>query len=425
MKKKVLVITYHFPPRPSVASLRMGGLAKYLPEYGWEPTIITAKLPGTPDPRYHVTETEDCDILLEWKKRLGLSADKTFREQLGQTDKNDTIVDGLLHIAKEILAYPDYNKNWYKYVIPVARETLKTGEYNAILSSAGPYTSHIIAHELKKEFGIPWIADFRDLWTQNPYFSYGRTRNFFEKRLELSTLSNADVITTISPPLAKDLTSLHTKSAYSIPNGFDPELQNPGVPVSEKFTITYTGRLYREKRDPEPLFRTLRKLIDRKKIQPQDIEINFWGPFEPWVKNQITTYDLDMIVHLHDSIPRNDAIEEQWRSQILLLLSWNNPHEEGVMTGKLFEYLAARRPILSLGYPRGAIKKLLSETNTGIIPETDEDLEKFLLEAYIQYKTEGQVRYCGIGTKINQYNHREMAHSFSELLNRVAEKRCK
>lgn len=423
MTKKVLVIAYHFPPRPSVASLRTQGLANYLPEYGWEPTIITAKLPGKPDPRYHVIETQDSDILLEWKRRFGLSSDKTFREQLGQTGKNDTIVDHLLQFTKEILAYPDYNKKWYTYVMPTARELLKTGEYDAILSSAGPYTSHVIAHDLKNEFGLPWIADFRDLWTQNPYFSYGRVRNFFEKRLERSTLSNADRITTVSLPLADNLANFHKISSHSIPNGFDPGIQNPGVPVSEKFTITYTGRLYREKRDPEPLFRTLRRLIDAKKIQPSDIEVNFWGPIEPWVKTQITANELDTIVHIYDSISRTDAIKEQWRSQVLLLLSWNDPREAGVLTGKIFEYLAAGRPVIALGYSHGAISNLLSDTRAGIVPENDEELEKILFAFYSQYKTEGRVRYCGIETEINKYSHREMAHSFAELLDQVSDKR--
>jgi len=415
MTKKVLIIAYHFPPRPSVASLRIQGLAKYLPEYGWEPTIITAKLPGKPDPRYHVIETQDSDILLEWKRRFGLSADKTFREQLGQTGKNDTIVDLLLQFAKEILAYPDYNKKWYSYVMPTARELLKTGEYEAILSSAGPYTSHIIAHDLKKEFGIPWIADFRDLWTQNQSYSYNSVRKFFESRLEISTLNNADAITTVSEPLAQKLRRLHHTPVYVITNGFDPEILNTSIPMTKKFTITYTGRIYRNVMNLEPLFRTIQKFLQNRVMDPSDIEINFWGSFEPWLKDMVLRYQLDHIVLIHNYVPRQEIIKIQRESQILLLLTWNDPDEQGILTGKIFEYLAARRPILAIGYAKGGIYEMLEDTRGGYIAETDIELESVLLDMYLKFKENGAVAYTGVNEKVQKYGHDEMARKFAEL----------
>jgi glycosyltransferase involved in cell wall biosynthesis len=417
--KKVLIISYFFPPRPGVASLRLGGLAKYLPEFGWEPTIITAKLPSHSDPRFHVIETKDSDILIEWKRRLGFSTDKTFREQLGQSEKKDTVIDFFLNCAKEILAYPDYNKGWYKYAMPVARELLENKKYNAIISSAGPYTSHIIAHDLKKHYNIRWIADFRDLWTQNPYFSYSRIRNFFEKKLEMNTLSMADAITTISQPLANDLQFLHKSPICVIPNGFDPNLLTRDISLTKKFTITYTGRLYRGKRDPEPLFRTLQKLINDKKIDSADVEIHFWGSFERWIRELVTHYHLDTIVRFHDPVPNKKSVEKQQGSQILLLLSWNNPREEGVLTGKLFEYLAARRPILSLGYSKGALSMLLDETHAGFSVENDREIEDAFLKFYAEFKNTGQVHYKGIDSEVQQYSHLEMARKFAKLLDQI------
>jgi hypothetical protein len=417
--KKVLIISYFFPPRPGVASLRLGGLAKYLPEFGWKPTILTAKLHSPSDPRYRVIETEDSDILIEWKRRLGFSPERTFRDQLGQTDKKDTYMDYLLNTAKEILAYPDYNKKWYRYALPVARDLLKREKFNAIISSAGPYTTHLIARELKKESGIPWIADFRDLWTQNHYYSYSRIRKYFETKLEVRTLMDADAITTVSYPLADKLRRIHHAPVFVVPNGFDPDLLNYDVAVTRKFSIVYTGRLYRGKRDPEPLFRVIKKFIDCKIMDPHDIDIQFWGFFEKWVQDLVEKYTLNSVVSIHGIIPHEQALEKQRCSQILLLLSWDDPSDEGVLTGKIFEYLAARRPVLFLGYSKGVIGDLLNDTQAGAMPGNEQELEEILKTFYRQFKVEGKVRYSGIDSRIILYTHKEMAYKLSTVLDEV------
>ena len=418
MVKKVLIITYHFPPRPSVASLRMGGLAKFLPEYGWKPTILTAKLPSPPDLRYHVIETKESDILVEWKERLGFSPDKTFRDQLGQTGKKDTYMDYLLYAAKDVLAYPDYNKKWYRYTLPVAREQLKREKFDAIFSSAGPYTVHLIARQLKKEFGIMWIADFRDLWTQNHYYSCSRIRKYFETKLEVRTLADADAITTTSYPFAEKLRQLHHAPVSVVPNGFDPELLNHRTLLIPKFSINYTGRLYRGKTDPELLFLVIRKLINEQQIDPSDVEIHFWGCGETWLQKLIDRYNLSTIVFIHDSVPREQALEIQRSSQLLLLLIWIDPKEE-VVVAKIFEYLAAKRPVLAIGPSQGAMPDLIHETNAGFVAESEQELQEILTTAYRQFKTEGKVHYAGIESEIRKYSHEEMAKKIAGVLNQL------
>jgi len=420
MVKKVLIITYFFPPRPGVASLRLGGLAKYLPEFGWEPTIITARLLASPDPLYRVIETEDSDVLIEWKRRLGFSVNKTFREELGETANKDTIIDFFLNCAKEILAYPDYNKGWYKYVILIASKVLESEKFDAIISSAGPYTGHIIAHDLKKESGIPWVADFRDLWTQNHNYLYSRVRKYFETKLEVRILTDADAITTVSQPLADKLHLLHCAPVYVVPNGFDPDFVNYNASLSQKFSINYTGRIYRGKMDLELLFKIIRRTIDWNLINPSFIEIHFWGFFEPWLHNLVERYSLDAIVNIHESVPHEQAIKIQQRSQLLLLLTWNDPEEEGIITGKVFEYLAARRPILSIGYSKGVINELLIETQAGVVAEDEYELEEALMNYYNEYKVEGRVRYAGIDSKIEQYSHREMARKLVGVFEEIS-----
>jgi glycosyltransferase involved in cell wall biosynthesis len=417
MVKRVLIIAYYFPPNPEVAAIRMGGLAKFLPSFGWEPIIITPNLYSPGDPALRVIRTKDSDILLEWKQRLKFTNDRTVREQLWSTGKNDTPVDRALNIVKEVLAYPDYQKGWYNNTIPAARDFLMHENVSALISSAGPYTSHIIAHDLKKEFDIPWIADFRDLWTQDHHYNYSRVREFFEKKLEIRILSNADYISTVSRSLADSLQMLHHSSVHVIPNGFDPDLLNFSEVRSRKFTITFTGRIYRQKMDPEPFFRAVRELIDAKIIDLSDLDIHFWGNFEPWLASLVGKYGLSGSVWIHKRVTRKDAIEIQRRSQILLLFAWNDPAQKGILTGKIFEYLAARRPILAIGSAKDEIADLLEATRAGVFADTDDRITEILAGFFHQFRQYGYVPYSGVDNVVQQYSQKEMAKKFSQLLN--------
>jgi hypothetical protein len=149
------------------------------------------------------------------------------------------------------------------------------------------------------------------------------------------------------------------KKVHTIINGFDPDLQNPGAGVSDKFMIVYTGVLYQGKRDPEPLFQAISELIKSGKVCSSDVKIQFYGTDDEWLINDIKKYKLENVIKVCGSISREESILEQRKAQVLLLLTWNHPAEKGVYTGKLFDYLAARRPILALGIPGSVIEGLL------------------------------------------------------------------
>lgn len=235
---KVLIIAYHFPPRTTVASLRPLGLARYLPEFGWEAVILTAALPGRPNPQFEVVETQQRgSLVLSWGKRLfKLDPEQTLMTQIAQLKKKLRIksekspLDLLLAAIGEITAYPDPQKGWRAYAVEAGEDIVRRQNIKAIISTSPPVTSHIIARELKEQSQIPWLADFRDLWTQNYYYPYSPLRKNVERKLELNTISAADVLVTVSEPAAGDLRSLYKqKPVHSIPNGFDPaELNTTG-----------------------------------------------------------------------------------------------------------------------------------------------------------------------------------------------------
>lgn len=419
--KKVLLITYYFPPRQGVASLRLGGLAKYLPEFGWIPTILTTVLPSAPDPRFRVVQTlYPGDVSRIMKKKLGLQPEKGFQEQVGVPtvirESKRSFTSRMLTLIRGLYAYPDEQKLWYPFAVEAGSRLLNEEKFDVILSSSYPVTAHLIAHELKQRYQLPWIADFRDLWTQNHYYPYGAIRRFIERKLELRTLSTADALVTVSSPLAKQLAILHKeKPVFAIPNGFDPD-EVRSSHLTKKFTITYTGQLYEGKRDPLPLFHAIHELISEGVLNPQKIEVNFFCPTQYWLEKEVTHYGLGRVVHIHGIVPRMTVLDHQRASQILLLLNWNNPREEGVYTGKLFEYLAAQRPILAVGGPGGVVKELLERTKAGVHVSTVKEVKEVLAAWYQEYEATGQVSYHGIPEEVKKYNHLEMARKFAEVM---------
>jgi hypothetical protein len=426
---KVLIITYHFPPRPTVASLRPLGLARYLPEFGWEAVILTAALPGRPDPKFQVVETQHRDsVALGWGKRLfKLDPEQNLMGQIAQLKKKlrirseRSLLDVLLAAVGEITAYPDPQKGWRRFAVEAGEDILRQHKIKALISTSPPVTSHVVAEELKGKLKIPWIADFRDLWTQNYYYPYSLLRRMRERKLEMKTISAADALVTVSQPAADDLHSLHKeKPVYSIPNGFDPvEVNTTSVNLTDRFTITYTGNLYPGKQSPEPLFAALRDLITDGSMDTSDIEVRFYGPEAGWIDKQAKCYGLTDIVEQFGRVPREIALNKQRESQLLLLLKWDTPKQRGFYSAKIFEYLAARRPVLAVGGYYDVVNDLLTETRAGISGRTAEEVKALLLPLYQEYKSTGAVSYSGDEAETSKYSHREMARRFAEILNTV------
>lgn len=277
--------------------------------------------------------------------------------------------------------------------------------------------------ELKTKHNIPWVADLRDLWSQNHNYHYGRIRKFFDKRLELETLSNADALVTVSPLWAEKLRTLHRgKATYAITNGFDPdEMSNGQTNPTSKFTITYTGQIYTGKQDPLKVFAALRDLISDGTINPEDIDVRFYGREDEFIAKGIEEYELWDVAKQYEPVPREISFEKQRESQLLLLLNWEDQREKGVYPLKIFEYLAAQRPILATGgYGEDAVEGLLADTKAGIYCRTVEDIKRIVSELYSEYRSKGEVSYSGNMEEINRYSHREMARKFSEILDGIA-----
>ncbi len=411
----------------------MLGLAKYLPEFGWEPVIVTAPLNTRPETGlgFRFIETLfDGDVFSGWRRLFGwlnFDTKKSITEQIKHsTGSGDRVswADKLRTLYQEIFAYPDTERKWQRPAVKVAVELAEKEKFEAILS-VWPVTAHLVAKEIKRKFQIPWVADFPDPWSTNHFYPYGKIRKFFDTRLEKKTLQSADAITTISKQWARrEEKLLGREQVFDILNGFDPEqFEHEQPPVSKKFTIVYTGKIYPGKQDPIKILTAVGELLDAGKVEAKDIEINFYGEKMAWLEAEIDRNGLQKVAKQNGPVSKQEALQKQYEAQILLLLGWEDPRETGVYPAKIFEYLIARRPILLTGGSVGEdLREVVAETQTGVSTTDVAEIKNEILKFYREYKEKGEVAWRGDREKTRKYSHRTMAQKFADVLNGVVKK---
>ncbi len=430
--KKVLIITNLFHASP-----RIPGLCKYIREFGWEPVLLTTPLGENPEKKYGPTraftkefrtiEVDYFDIVGFLKELAGFRKSEGSRVQLekklGGKSLIKAVIKKILVWVGAVIAYPDEMRGWRKPAMKKGSELLEKEKFSALLTSSSPVTSHLIARALKKSKKLPWLADLRDLWTQNHAYPFPSWRKFFETRLEKRILRNADALSTVSEGTAEKLTGRYApKPVSAIHNGFDPETINePAAPLIKKFTITYTGQIYQNKQDPKKFFAAVKELIKEKKIKKEDVEINIYGGSQAWIDEAIAASGIEDFIIQHGVIPRDETFQKQRESQLLLMFGWEDEYELGVFPTKLFEYFASRRPILATGGTKGEeFRKLITETNSGKCAIKSEEIKRALREYYHEYVRGGKVSFRGNLKEMEKYSYRSMAKKFAEILDKIS-----
>jgi len=372
-----------------------------------------------------IIETPPAGVARYIRNAFGFSATGNIRrqvkERLGGT-RESPLADFLATKCGEVVHYPDAFRAWKGPAIREAEELLRKESIDAIISSSSPVTSHIIGCELRRRHGIPWLADLRDLWSQNHNYYYGELRMAVDRNLELRTLISADALVTVSKPWAEKLARLHGRDAvYTITNGFDPEMLSEGeTELTSRFTITYTGTIYRTKQDPGLLLSAIRELMCMGILDPNDVDVRFYGPVEGWIGRKIRECGLEDVARQYGEISRGNSIERQRESQILLLLNWNDTEERGCYPLKVFEYLGAKRPILAVGGSGDdVVSELLRETSAGIYCSDYEEIRENMSMLYYEYKAKGRIEHHGDMGKIGKYSYRESAKAYVEVLESV------
>ena len=406
--KTALLLSYHFPPMRTVGAIRPSALHQHLPTYNWQLIPIH----GTPQPT-------------AIHKLLHISPDQNLTSQLTALRQKLHLPAPLINIPaslySELLCYPDPFTRWQKSALETASLliTKDSPHIDAIISSGYPHCAHIAASQLATQFHIPWIADFRDLWTQNHAYPYSEIRKYIEQDLEQKTLSNASCLTTVSFQLAAQLCILHNKPIHTILTGFPLEtLNDPPAPLFPRFTITYTGTIYPRYQSLDPFLSAIGYLLSTRLISPSQIDIRLYTPPDSKLQHTINSYGnpMSQTCRILPMLPHSDILQIQRQSHALLLLKWNDPRQSGIYTLKLFEYLAAKRPILASGTHSDCITSLLSETSAGYDCLSAMQLKQVILSLCNQYLSTHQLPSTS-NPSILHYTHESLASQFADILN--------
>jgi hypothetical protein len=327
----------------------------------------------------------------------------------------------MLTSYKEVFAYPDEYKNWKNPAIERIKDFLKKEKVDALLS-VWPPTSHLIAFDLKKEYKIPWLADFPDSWSQNHSYPYSFLRRFFEKRLEKKVISKADAISVVAPLDKEKQENLHKREIYLIFHGFEPEyFYSKKGQLTKDFTISYTGNIYWGKQNPKKFLLGLKSFLEENRVDKSKIKVVFYGRYNQRLQNEIFKLYLSDVVRQEGLVTREEVIKKQRESQVLLYLNWEEKKDKGVIASKLFEYLAAERPILSSGGFEGdLIEDFFKKTNAIVFAPSVEKIKEALQRFYSQYQKNGFVLFEGKKEEIEKYSAREMVKIFAEILNKIS-----
>lgn len=263
---------------------------------------------------------------------------------------------------------PDHVDFWIRPAVRTARDL---GVFDLVVSSYGPYATHVVAYFLKRSTGVLWIADFRDPWTDSHVYPGLWPFTVFERWLERKLLGSADVITTTSQKWAERFSGKYGDKVRVIENGFDEDdlISLPEEMIFEddgKIRLVYTGGIYEGKQDPSPLFEAVKSLREEDPSLPGRLELVFAGGHMGNLAELVAGHDLEDIVKICGPVSRDDALRMQRDADALIFLDWNDLSERGVITGKLYEYIFSGTPILSIGGgPESAAWGLLKEVGRG------------------------------------------------------------
>lgn len=416
--KKVIYIAFNYNHDTGIASKRLRGVSKYLPSFGWQPIVIVPRTSNdtVKMDNVRVIETDYQDMI----SRFIPKSDNTGRKrEVSGRDQTNKFVSKSLSLAGEIFAYPDSMKYWKEPAVEAASEIIENEKIDAILSTSSPITSHIIAHDLKEKYNIPWVADLRDLWNLNPYINHTFIRRHFEKRLEMRTFKNVDALTTTTELAKETLQGIHPdKKITTVVSGFDPQdfEKTKQTKNSEKLTLMYAGSLYSGKRDPSILFDAIGQLISENKIDSDNITVDFYGD-ETNLRELSQKYGITDNVNIHGRITQSEVLKHQMNSDVLLLISWMNESEKMFIPGKVYDCIGCRKPILSIGYKEGSLKDLIDKTNIGYHVSNVEDCKKAIYDYYTKYN-KNELKYTG-NEFAQDYSLRNTAKNFSKILEEV------
>ncbi len=395
---KLLLLAHAFAPHNASGSVRAVKLAEFFRECGYDLRVITAAplaYPRTlaarvPDACVVTTRWLDVFAPLEAARRL-LPGARGGGMGGAPAGGGASLVQRLVRFYRASVGMPDGQVGWIPFALAAGRMLARDWRPDLVYSTALPFSSHLVAARMARRFGCPWIAEYRDFFADNPYQDTPAWRVAIDRRLEAMAMRSAAASVTISPPMAEELTRRHARPSVSVPNGYDPEdfaaADAPAPFDPQMLTILYTGIIYPGRRDPSPLFAALAGLAPEERAR---IELRFHGQDLRGVAEMARRHGVEDRVRVGEAVPYRTSLAWQKQADVLLLLLWDDPREQGVCPAKLFEYAGAGRPVLSLGYSGGVAADLIRTRGLGHVG-SDTGAIAAALRAWLAQKRTGAV----------------------------------
>jgi glycosyltransferase involved in cell wall biosynthesis len=424
-KKKVLIITYYWPPAGGPGVQRWLKFVKYLPEFGIEPIVYIPENPNYPiiDASLSSEISKDLVILKHPIKEpynlagfLSKKSSKSISKGIIPNQKKQSFIDKILLYARGNFFIPDARIGWVKPSVSFLSEYITKNNIETIITTGPPHSLHLIGLKLKESLGVEWVADFRDPWTTIGYhkkLKLSKSSKEKHKVLEKQVLNTADKIIVTSYITKTEFEAITNKPISVITNGFDNE-KITEFSLDTKFTLSHIGSLLSE-RNPEILWQVLSELIEELVGFKEDFQLNFIGFVSDNIMESLKKYHLTNHINNIGYVSHNEAIVFQKKSQILLLIEINFEDTRCIIPGKLFEYMVSSRPIISIGPKDSDVEKIIKETNTGDYFHYDDykTLKTTLINHYKAFKN-STLQSHAIG--LQKFSRKNLTKQLAEAL---------
>lgn len=416
--RKILVVTYYWPPAGGSGVQRWLNFSRHLTELGWDVTVICPDNPSYPLIDRSIKNSIGSLVkvikvpIFEPINILNISSKKRNRDHLDSSGFLQKIV---LWIRSNFF-FPDSRMFWIKKVAKVASSFIIKNNVDCLITTAPPFSTHLVGYNVKRKTNVKWIADFRDPWfnffpfKQLPMMQIVRNKHL---RWENKCLLFADSVITTSPSLTKSYLKSNNNS-YTITNGYE-SLIDP-LP-NKKFTLIYTG-VMKSIQNPENLWLVLNELCKENKSFAKDLQVTLIGDFDDSIINDTNIISLGSSVNFEgylDSVELKDKLQT---AQVLLLSSVNLANVTDIIPGKLFSYLSVKRPILAFSSPNSDVEDIINETKSGRVFDYSDkvNLKEYILDLYTQFKDSNTSLDV---FEIDQYNYKSLSKRLSAIIDKT------
>ncbi|MXO51712.1 glycosyltransferase [Erythrobacter gaetbuli] len=362
---RILFISPNFPPYAQAGAARTGALARHWIEQGHEVTVIGARIGAANGIHSGLDHEHLTAIMLPVEKLPAAEGAPVPSAAPDKPVSRPSRLRRWLWLSRQM---PDrFHPHWTRRAVDTARGLCLAKGFDLVYSSGPPHSAHIAAQKIAAESGLPWVCEQRDLWADNPYIDRQPVLTTLYNRLGRQVQRHADAFVAVTETAAGELAAQTGKAVTLARNGWDGAdfagLEDVTAPLdSERLTIIHAGLIYAERRDPKALFEAIAMLgEDRRRVRAV-----FYHDEYGFLDQRIAEYGVADCVEMREFLPRSEILKVERQADVLLMCRWPDPAEDGVIPGKLFEYIGARRPILATGLESGEAAAIVREGGFGL-----------------------------------------------------------